>query len=109
MHAFAFIHPHVTHYVKKKAINLVRQALPHLTEKHHATKMDLTIWLGKIFSDKPREYNKKLWAYLDLQLPAITKLTNDKLYELYYGVQIPWEGLYYTGCVKKFQFPPNPN
>jgi len=107
MHAFAFIHPHVTHYVKKKAVQMIRETLPYIHDKHHVTKKDLTVWLAKIFCDKPREYNKKLWEYIDIQLPSITKKTNDRLWELYYGVQIPWEGLYYTGCIKRFQFPPN--
>ena len=104
MHAFAFVNPFVTEYAKKKSVGLIETALPHLGERHESV-FALTEWLTQLFSNKPREYNKILWTHVDEQFPLISKQTNDLLYDLYYGVHVPWEGFNYTGDLEAFEFP----
>ena len=105
MHAFAFVSPFVTEYAKKRSVNMIETALPHLGEEHHESVFALTEWLTQLFSNKPREYNKTLWTHVDEQFPLISKQANDLLYDLYYGVHVPWEGLNYTGNLEAFEFP----
>ena len=106
MHPFAFVSPFVTEYAKKRSVNMIETALPHLREKKHEDVFALVDWLTQLFSNKPREYNKMLWTHVDQQFPLIGKETNDLLWDVYYGLPVPWDGLDYTGNHSAFEFPP---
>ena len=105
MHAFAFVSPFVTEYAKKRSVNMIEVALPHLHVKKHEAVFALIDWLTQLFSNKPREYNKLLWTHVDHQFPLIGKEANDLLWDVYYGVPVPWLGLDYTGSLSAFEFP----
>jgi len=105
MHAFAFFSPFVTEHAKTRVVTLIETALPHLHQKSHESIFELVDWLTKLFSTKPREYNHHLWTHVDLKFPLIGKETNDRLWDIYYGVDVPWDGLDYTGDIRAFEFP----
>ena len=103
----AFVKPFLSDFAKKYTIQLVTAVIPHLHEPSHETKRVLTQFLTRHFNNKPREYNKLVWEYIDERTPQLTKRQNDIIYELVFGIEIPWVGLDYTGDIRMFEFPWN--